>query len=324
MKIFLIKLLQTGRHPMNRIDFICMINDYERINSQNIEDIKEVIDLYPYFQSAHLLLLKALHNSSDIKFAGQLNLSSAHIANREILYYLLNPISDKVVNIEIKNNTGEINLSPEGEKNHPVKTREELIEEIEKRLQEIKGTEHNIIDHGLQELPVDSQQSLVDEKPVFEIDNEGSFIIEDLPVADNVIEVSSKADLLNFEYNIEEYINNSPENKEQKTISDNELEEISPSEKEISQAELIDKFILANPRIEPVKDKSEIQVSDISKPVNDEKGSFITETLARIYIKQEYYSRAIDIYEKLSLKFPEKSSYFAAQIEKIKELIKPK
>ncbi len=89
-----------------------------------------------------------------------------------------------------------------------------------------------------------------------------------------------------------------------------------------SQSELIDKFILENPRIEPVREKTDAPVVDISKPFVEPRGGFITETLARIYLNQHYYSRAIDIYEKLSLKFPEKSSYFAAQIEKIKALIK--
>jgi hypothetical protein len=88
------------------------------------------------------------------------------------------------------------------------------------------------------------------------------------------------------------------------------------------QSELIDRFIIANPRIEPHKDKTVIPTEDISKPFVEESAGLVTETLAKIYVSQGYYSKAIDIYEKLSLKFPEKSSYFASQIEKVKEYIK--
>jgi hypothetical protein len=88
------------------------------------------------------------------------------------------------------------------------------------------------------------------------------------------------------------------------------------------QADLIDKFISSNARIEPRTDKTEHPVEDLSTPYVEERGGFVTETLARIYINQGYYSKAIDIYEKLCLKFPEKSGYFATQIEKIKEIIK--
>jgi hypothetical protein len=88
-----------------------------------------------------------------------------------------------------------------------------------------------------------------------------------------------------------------------------------------TQADLIERFIILNPRIEPIREKKEVPVEDRSVPVYDESG-FVTETLARIYIGQGYYSKAIDIFEKLTLKFPEKSSYFAAQIEKVKEYLK--
>ena len=52
----------------------------------------------------------------------------------------------------------------------------------------------------------------------------------------------------------------------------------------------------------------------------DDFTDFATETLAQIYAEQGYYDQACAIYSKLSLRFPEKSAYFAAQIEKIKQL----
>ena len=53
----------------------------------------------------------------------------------------------------------------------------------------------------------------------------------------------------------------------------------------------------------------------------DTNEDFVTETLASIYAQQGYYKKAVQIFEKLSLKYPEKSTYFAAQIEKVKHLM---
>ncbi|MBP5259544.1 MAG: hypothetical protein J6Z12_02775 [Paludibacteraceae bacterium] len=50
--------------------------------------------------------------------------------------------------------------------------------------------------------------------------------------------------------------------------------------------------------------------------------SVLTETLANIYIRQKRYEKAIGIFEKLNLKYPEKSTYFASRIKEIEELIK--
>jgi len=48
--------------------------------------------------------------------------------------------------------------------------------------------------------------------------------------------------------------------------------------------------------------------------------SLMTETLANIYLKQKKFTKAIEAYEILSLKYPEKNSFFARKIKKIKNL----
>ena len=65
---------------------------------------------------------------------------------------------------------------------------------------------------------------------------------------------------------------------------------------------------------ESVKDLDDEQ----SKSLED---SCLTETLARIYIKQKRYDKALQIIKNLSLKYPEKNVYFADQIRFLEKLI---
>lgn len=79
--------------------------------------------------------------------------------------------------------------------------------------------------------------------------------------------------------------------------------------------ELIDKFIRNDPRITPSKAEF-YSPTNIAKLSIVDKEEFVSETLAKIYEKQGYFDKAIKVYNKLSLKFPEKNSYFASLIEK--------
>ena len=90
-----------------------------------------------------------------------------------------------------------------------------------------------------------------------------------------------------------------------------------------NQLSLIDKFISSKSELK-IKAKGGTSVSesvDISKG-EVERDGFITETLANIYIQQKIYDKAISAFTKLSLKYPEKNSYFADRIKKIEKLIK--
>jgi len=83
--------------------------------------------------------------------------------------------------------------------------------------------------------------------------------------------------------------------------------------------ELIDRFIKNNPKISPV---SKGKTAEFEIPKNKVDKTLMTQTLARVYLEQKKYEKAIKAFEILSLKYPEKSGFFADQIKKIKILKK--
>jgi len=101
-------------------------------------------------------------------------------------------------------------------------------------------------------------------------------------------------------------------------VPDDRNEDASSLQKK--QNHLIDDFLRKNPRIEG-NNSLEYPSYDVSEHSVEEHDSFITDTLAHIYVRQGLYLKAIQAYEKLCLKYPEKNAYFAAQIEEIKRLI---
>lgn len=92
-------------------------------------------------------------------------------------------------------------------------------------------------------------------------------------------------------------------------------------EKPRSTTEIINQFIENEPSISrPVADF--YNPVDVARESVVDKENIVSETLANIYMDQGLYEKAIRIYEKLILKFPEKSTYFAPLIEKAKSNLK--
>lgn len=66
---------------------------------------------------------------------------------------------------------------------------------------------------------------------------------------------------------------------------------------------------------------AEIRISDLAEKSIQKNEEYLTETFVKILELQKKYTQAIDAYEKLRLKYPEKSDYFAARIEQLKTKI---
>ena len=84
-KIYLINHSQTG-NILNTQNYTLLLADPQQITKQALPDLVEVIDAYPYFQSARALWLKGLKNQESFRYNDALKLTAAHTTNRDILF----------------------------------------------------------------------------------------------------------------------------------------------------------------------------------------------------------------------------------------------
>ena len=370
---------------MNRNDFLGLIGNNPVIDRQTVAELSELVNIYPYFQTAHLLLLKGLRDNQDVRFENQLKISAIHIADREVLHNLLmmtpemekaadiQEVYEEVQTVQVEekislpvdaaepaeatddkaNTIGAITAEPESavkadaipEKIIPqpepelvpgdtgqtvidaARNSEDLINEIEKESAErYESNGEEIYDHipGHQILISDDADSETAIPGVYFIREEQEDEEERIFYMDpgfSVPESETEQEADKFTTVTETAAVQPQDNTPAAEVKESESVDTRNSTRKV-QADLIDKFISANPRIEPRRETPDHPVEDLAMQFTEEKGSFITETLARIYINQGYYSKAIEIYEKLCLKFPEKSSYFASQIELVKVYLK--
>jgi len=92
-----------------------------------------------------------------------------------------------------------------------------------------------------------------------------------------------------------------------------------PVQEKLLKNNLIDTFIQNNPKITPLE-KGKNFTTPI--PKNKQDDALMTETLASVYLAQKKYENAIQAYKILSLKYPEKSGFFADEIKRIQILQK--
>jgi|GEM_PF-1572924 len=298
---------------MLQSELINYINEPEILNDESITKLTLLAEKYPYFQTVQLLRIKNLHNLSPQNIKPALNYTAAYVTDRKILYHILHPIQSE------QEQQGGRSFEKEIKDNMQENISDTLHKQISTSL---SGKEDNEIEFT----------TSIDVKKLYGNGEQDEYVIRINESATNSIELIREVN----EDNNNKDNGSSKSQVEHKDISDkddiltlinknipakegiNDIEKFtSDQQKKIS---LIDNFIKANPKIEPVKSKEE-KNKDFSEESIKESDHYITDTLANIYLNQGNYSKAIFAYEKLSLKYPEKSSYFADQINKIKKLI---
>ena len=253
---------------ISRDQLIQFIEKQGLLKEQTIGDLKEIVDEFPYFQSAQLLYTYNLFSRSNFRYEAYLKTCSIYATDRTILYQLLKSTDRSSIISET--------TSPAENNTTETQALFELAED------------HQISETEIGGLPV--------------------FSTSDTEIID--------FDLLSFEpagssFSMDEYpVKSEPENS-------------APEANDNSKIDLIDQFIKVNPSIQPKIDtiRERNENPDPKEDGEIENDEYITETLSRIYLKQGHYQKAIDSFERLSLKFPEKSVYFAQQIEEIKKLL---
>ena len=279
---------------MNRADFNNIIHDTSTVTRQTIGEIRELLDIFPYFQSAHMLLLKGLNNTSDIKFESQLKKSAIYVADREVLYHLINDNQTVAVNPETGKVLNSQKLDSADNQQTVIETGKnstELITESEKNQNiPVENLNIDLPSHGMPRSLLITEVTDDDDSVniVFLLDDGQEHIEDTVIFRDPAIFVEEQDDLL--ELDIQEGVSDLTGNDGDVNPVPEAVEKLS---KKQVQSDLIDKFIIANPRIEPVREKSDQLIEDKSNNFSEEKGGFITETLAEYMLIRDTIPRQL-------------------------------
>ena len=240
-----------------------LIKHPEQLDRDTLYELRSTLALYPYFQTARLLLLQNLYLLHDPSFDEELRRAAIYITDRRVLFQMIEAA------------------------HYRLKTPQAQVKETEDE-QKREDRTITLIDTFLDSIPKEEEKTDPDKPkrkptPADAAVDYVSYLIETQTEEDATQDVPQ----LIGQNLIDTFINN-----DKGKIVLSETPELTP----------------------------ELETEQQEEEKEPEEGYF-TETLARIYIKQGRYSKALEIIRRLSLQYPKKNAYFADQMRFLEKLI---
>ena len=245
------------------MDIVSLIQHPERLDRDTLYELRSMLALYPYFQTARLLMLQNLYLLHDPSFDEELRRAAIYISDRRVLFKMIEAAHYKLD--RHRDSTARDTARADG-----------------------GSRTMSLIENFLQTLPKDDDNTAGD--------NSGK---RKPTPADATVDYV--AYLLEAESEAGDDEADTPQMKGQNLI-DNFIEN--------DKGKIV---LNATPALHP-------DIADTPEGEQQDEG-FFTETLARIYIKQGRYLKALEIIQRLSLQHPKKNAYFADQIRFLEKLI---
>lgn len=377
---------------MLKAQFIDIIREPRHLDSAQVAELESIVKEYPFFESAHLLYTKGLHQYNALNYSRQLRKTAIVANSRAVLYELLHPkdivpLQQPVIKVpEIVPEPLVESVIPEEPVVEPEKTPEESrqgVTALNRNPVSITNDEIRVVyittvPKTPETLPEKEEKTLVQEEQLRDQKDEEQILNkevssgEEIAILQNIenetevpAELSEEEQLNRsigreisrgiIQSYVETELIKTPELEKEEapkplsftdwlnrvkteagTISKTEVklpetsgknlsteEKLPKTEKKPSNIEqnknIIDKIIDSDPgRIKLGSNKFFTPATDAKQSLLENE-HLVTETLAKIYALQGNISKAIRAYEILSLKFPQKSVYFASLIEKLKK-----
>ncbi|WP_396159484.1 tetratricopeptide repeat protein [Flavobacterium sp.] len=272
---------------MNTNDYINLLNNSKAINDKQTLVLETIVNEFPFYQSARALYLKGLYNQESFRYNYELKKTAAHTTDRSVLFDFITSDDFKIF-------------------------QQDVYDKYQAEIQSIIVSDFEYVEEENIPYTIEakSKSSYVTEIIAISEQNESNKEVE------AALEIGKPFQFdKNETHSFSEWLQLAKITPIVREEAEKQIHVSSELEKKF---DLIEKFIELNPKIPQAKDTTSIPIN-IAKS-NETPSSIMTETLAQIYLEQKKYSKAIQAYEILILKYPEKSSFFADRIKNIKIL----